>query len=125
MARNGAKRGDEALIAALAAGHSVTDAAKVATLARRTACRRLADPAFRLRVAEARSELLGQAIGKLAASSTEAAATLASLLDEGQAPGVRLAAARAILTTVVDLRVHEELAERVAELESRLSGGER
>ena len=49
--------GDELLLSALAAGSSVEDAARTAGLSVRTAYRRLADPTFARRLAQARDDL--------------------------------------------------------------------
>src|SRR5262249_42718410 len=56
-AENGRRRGDNALLLALASGQTVRDAARLAGIGERTATRRLADPAYRRRVAELRAEI--------------------------------------------------------------------
>jgi hypothetical protein len=81
VAGNGSRKGDIALITALAAGHSIKDAAKIAGIGERTAHRRLDEPVFKERVNDMRAEFLSEAVGRLSDATTEAAKTLRSLLD--------------------------------------------
>jgi HEAT repeat protein len=123
MAENGrAKRGDEALLLALAGGATVRDAARSAGIGERTATRRLADPGFRRRVAENRADMVARALGKLADGATEAVDTLRKLLG-AEADTVKLGAARSILELGTKLREAVELEERLAELERRIGEG--
>jgi len=109
-----------ALIAALAAGLTVREAAGRAHIGERTARRRLEDPAFRRRVADARAALLERAIGRMAASTTAAADTLQALLD-AESESVRHAAAKTLLELasrgieLLDLAGRVEQLERAAE----------
>jgi hypothetical protein len=121
VAHRGRENADAPLIAALAGGATVQDAAEVAGVAPRTVHRRLEDPAFRQSVANARTELIARAVGSLAESASEAASTLRALLGAETPPAVRLGAARSVLDLVVKLREHDELAERIAALEGRLA----
>src|SRR5204863_65773 len=73
VAGSGRGNADAALVAALAAGSTIRDAAKTAGVAERTVYRRLEDPGFRQRVNNARAELIAHAVGKLAEASTAAA----------------------------------------------------
>jgi hypothetical protein len=75
------KRGEAALILAVASGQTVREAARHVGLAERTAYRRAAEPEFRLAVSRARADLLTRAVGQLADTATAAVATLRSLLD--------------------------------------------
>jgi hypothetical protein len=110
----------DALALALASGQTVTEAAVSADLSRRTATRRVADPAFRRRVAELRAGMVARALGKMADGMTAAADTLRALLDaEGES--VRLGAARSILELGNKLRESVELEQRLADLEQRLA----
>jgi hypothetical protein len=110
----------DALALALAAGKTITEAAVAADLSRRTATRRVIDPAFRRRVAELRAEMVARALGKMADGMAAAAETLRALLDaEGES--VRLGAARSILELGNKLREAVELEERLATLEQRLA----
>src|SRR5687767_9306925 len=84
------KNADSVLIAALASGATVRDASALARVGERTAYRRLDDPDFKRRIADARAEMLARAVGTLADASTRAASTLNDLLDaehEGVALG--------------------------------------
>ena len=55
MAENGRRKGDDALLLALASGQTV----RAAGIGERTATRRVADPDFRRRVGELRAEMVG------------------------------------------------------------------
>jgi hypothetical protein len=119
MARNGRRKGDAALLLALAAGRTVRDAALAAGVGERTATRRVADPAFRRRVAELRAEMVGRALGRMADGMTEAADTLRLLLA-ARGESVRLGAARALLELGAKLRESVELEQRILALEDNL-----
>ena len=118
MSEIGRRKGDSGLVAALAGGATVRDAARSAGVSERTAHRRLEDAAFARRVAEARAELIAQAVGTLADASTVAASTLRGLL-KAESESVRLGAARSILELAVKLRESEELERRIAALEEQ------
>ena len=63
--------------------------------------------------------MLSQAVGMLAAASSEAVLCLRHLLTGG-GESVRLGAARAILEAAVKFRESEELEARIAELENQI-----
>ena len=109
-------RGDELLLGALAAGSPVEQAARAAGLSTRTAYRRLADPAFRARLARARDTLIETALGELVDSASEAVATLRALL-QAEDERVRLGAAKATLEQLLRLRETLTLGQRLATLE--------
>jgi HEAT repeat protein len=113
------KNADSSLVTALACGGTVEATAKSAGVSEATVYRRLREPAFRQRVAEARAEMVSRAVARLSATSTLAADTLRKLLD-AKAETVRLGAARAILELGGKLREQEDLTERIAALEARL-----
>jgi len=121
MAENGRRKGDAALLLALAAGQTVRDAAAAAGIGERTATRRLADTAFRRRVAELRGEMVGRALGRMADGMSEAADVLRQLLA-AESESVRLGACRALLELGVKLRESVELEARVAALEAGQTG---
>jgi hypothetical protein len=121
MAENGRGNRDAALLAALAAGSTVRQAAQQAGVSERTAHRRLADDTFRRRVTELRGEMVARALGKMADGMAEAADTLRQLL-RAESETVRRGACRAALELTVKLRETVELEERLAAVESRLSG---
>src|SRR5690242_13012577 len=104
------------LLAALAAGTPVDEAAVAAGVSRRTAYRRLADPVFAQRLARARDELISNALGELVDCASHAVATLRGLLDAGD-ERVRLAAAKATLEQLLRLRETLALSQRLATLE--------
>ena len=118
MAGSGRKNGDPTLIAALAGGATVQEAARTAGVSERTVYRRMEADTFRRQLVEARADLIGRAVGVLARVSTAAAATLAGLL-KAESESVRLGAARSILELAVKLRESEELEQRIAALEEQ------
>lgn len=124
MAGNGRVRGEPALIAALAAGRSMPQAAREAGCSERTVARRLADPGFRAKVNEARGQALASALGRLASSGVAAAEALTGLLADENA-GVRLRAAVATLELAAKMRESVELEERLARLEQILGDAPR
>jgi hypothetical protein len=107
---------DELLVGALAAGRSVEDAARAAGVSTRTAYRRLADPGFARRLAQARDELISAALGELVESASEAVATLRALL-RARDERIRLAAAKSTLEQLLRLRETLALSQRLAVLE--------
>jgi HEAT repeat protein len=118
MAEFGQQKGDGPLLVALAQGRSTREAARRAKVSERTATRRMADPEFRIAVAEARAAMVERALGKLADGSTEAVDTLRRLL-KAKAEGVRLSAARAFLEVGNKLRENVELEQRIRALEEK------
>jgi hypothetical protein len=121
MAENGRRKGDAALLLALAAGQTVRDAARAAGIGERTATRRLADSDYRRRVTELRTAMVARALGQMADGMADAAATLRGLLS-AKADTVKLGAARALLEFGVRLRESVELDERLRALEGQLAG---
>jgi hypothetical protein len=117
------KNADEVLIAALAGGKPVAQAAKLAGVSERTVYRRLADSLWRRRVAAARTEMLARAVGVLAEGTAAAAATLRLLL-RSDSPSVQLAAARAILDQTTRGIELLDLADRVTMLEEQAAAAE-
>jgi len=113
------KNTDEALLLALACGASVENAARTAGMSARTAQRRLAEPAFRKRLQDLRTDMAQRTGGMLTAAGMEAVKTLISLQDGSIAAPVRLGAARTVLEFGIKLRENNELAERIAALEAQ------
>jgi hypothetical protein len=116
VAGSGRHSADELLIAALAGGATISAAARLARVGESTVKRRLKDADFRIQVNEVRGEILARTVGSLAGATTRAVDTLCALLD-AEAEPVRLGAARAILSEVVRLREHVDLAEQMRRLE--------
>lgn len=121
MAGGDRRNANPVLLAALAGGATVQDAATLAGVSERTAHRRLEDPAFQREVLAARAALVTGAVCKLAAASTEAADTLRALLG-AESETVRLGAARSILELGTKLRESEEYEARIRALEERWAG---
>ena len=119
MAEIGRRKGDGALLAALAVGHTVRDSARQAGIGERTATRRLADPEFRQLVAALRADMIGRALGRLSDTAREAVDKLRDLLSAGS-DSVKLGAARSILELGTKLRESVELEQRLSELEQRI-----
>jgi hypothetical protein len=117
--QNAHNRRDELLLAALASGTPVEQAAKTAGVSKRTAYRRLADPRFASRLAQARDELISSALGELVEGASKAVKTLRSLLD-AEDERVRLAAAKGHLEQLLRLRETLALNQRLAALERAL-----
>jgi hypothetical protein len=119
MAKRGKIDCDEQLLLALAAGASVALAGRQANVSERTVRRRLADPDFRRRISEMRSELVQGAIGRLSMLGRKAADALAILLDDANTQ-VRLGAARAVLQYMLAGHEHELLAAQVIALQQQI-----
>jgi hypothetical protein len=112
------RNADTVIIAALAGGATVRDAAVAAKVSEPTVYRRLQDAEFRHLVSEARGAMLARAVGQLADASTKAVTTLKDLLD-AENESVALGAARSILDMGSKLRETTELEQRISELEAR------
>ena len=93
MPRGSRRTADEAFLIAFVGGATIENAAHTAGISRRTAHRRLKDPAFQERVRAVRDDLVQRTAGTLAAASAEAVKTLLSLQQESVPASVRLAAA--------------------------------
>ena len=120
MARGRRRKADAALVLALACGASPENAAQKAGVSERTAYRRLADPAFRAQVGEARADMVRRAAGMSTAASLASMKTLTALQESATSEAVRLGAARAVIELSCKLRESAELLERVVAVEGRL-----
>jgi hypothetical protein len=121
MADFGRRKRDAALLLALASGQTIRDAARLAGVGERTATRRMADPAYRHRVADLRAGMVERALGKMADGMADAADTLRRLLG-ADGESVQLGAARSLLELGVKLRESVELEARLATLEEQEIG---
>lgn len=110
---------DDRLALALAEGMTRSEAALYAGMGERTVYTKLQDPAFKALVVRVRDRLINEAVGKLAAGATAAAAELRDLLRSDD-EGIRLQAGKALLDRLVKLHGHYDLAERIETLESRM-----
>jgi HEAT repeat protein len=113
------KKGEDRLLVALAAGQTITAAARLAGVSIATAKRRLHDPEFRRRVSEMRGELIEQAAGRLAETAAEAVSKLRELLG-AESETVRLGAARSLLELAFKCRELQDFDQRLTKLEERL-----
>ena len=120
MSRNGRRNADESLLMALACGATVDNAARQAGISKRTAYRRLADPAFGRRLQQMRGDMVSRTAGTLTAAAGEAVRTLLELMKNPTSSAVRLGAARAVLEIGMKLREMADLEARLAALEQRI-----
>jgi hypothetical protein len=108
------------LVATLVCGATQDAAAVKAGVSSATVQRRLQNPDFKRRLAQARSEMVQRLAGNLTAASSEAVRALLDLIKSGS-PTVRLGAARTILEIGARLRESADLEQRVLDLELRLN----
>lgn len=109
----------EALALAVASGTSVRAWCKKSGVPRRTAYRWTATAEFKQLVAQLRNEAVGEASNMLVTIASRAVKTLESLLSEPNPATVRLGAARAILSSLIEVNTFSDLDIRLAELEKR------
>ncbi len=93
-------QGDDQLFQALVSGCHIENAASVAGISVRTAYRRLADPAFKQQLQEARQCLRESILAKLSDAGHDAVGTLWELMQTAENEGVRLRAAKAVLESL-------------------------
>ncbi len=112
---------DDRLVLELAAGRSIPDAARTVGCSEKTVDRRLASPAFRVRVEEARRELFDRAAARLASVATAAVDALAGLMQGADTDAARVSAARAILTLALPWRGAVEVEAQLAQLREQVA----
>ena len=120
MAAGRNRKGEAALVVAFACGASPESAAQKAGLSLRTVYRRLADPAFRAQVDDARADTVRRATDMFTAAGLPSIKTLMTLQESATSESVRLGAARTIIELGCKLRESVELTERLAAVEVRL-----
>jgi hypothetical protein len=113
-------RKTEQLIAALLAHATVEQAAAAVGIAKWTAWKWMRDPDFQRAYQGARTETLRQATAQLRAAATKAVKALADICEGGQMEAARVSAARAILESAFRAHELEDLAARIAALESSM-----
>lgn len=118
------RRGENAVILALAQGCSTDEAGRAGGVTGRTVRRWLQDPSFAARVNEVRVQILDRAVGGLVDASTEAVRVLRELMAGSKSDNVRMRAALGILDAVVTMRESLELERRIAALEDAMREGE-
>jgi hypothetical protein len=109
----------ELLAMHVASGSTIRAAAESCGCSERHAYRISADPAFRQRVSDLRSEMTNAALGELSAAASQAVATLRELLSGENEPSVRMNAAKAILNALGPLSELSEVLQRLELLESQ------
>jgi hypothetical protein len=113
---------DDALITALVAGKTVTEAAAFAGCSSRTAYRRMLDSLFAARLTEARAQRLQPHVIRLDATTGDAIEQLRALaFDPAVHPSTRVRACAYLIELALKLREHLYLAPRVAALEAALA----
>lgn len=120
MAAGRKRKGEAALVVALACGASPESAAQKAGVSLRTVFRRLADPAFRVQVNEVRAEMVRRQAGMFTAAGMASIKTFTTLQDSAASESVRLGAARGVIELGCKLRENAALMDRIAALEGRL-----
>jgi hypothetical protein len=110
----------ERLALLLASGWSIKAAATEAGTGERTAHTWLSNSAFRAYVSELRGRIVFEATGQLTGLMTSAVRKLESVMNDPAAPAyVQLQAASKIMDSLIRMREHIELLERIEELERR------
>jgi hypothetical protein len=114
---------DETLIAALAFGATVENAARTAGISVRTAHRRMRDAKFKRQLQAFKADIVQRTTGMLSSASLEAGKTLIRLQDASVSPQVQLGAARATLEFGIKFRENLEVEQRLAALEQVIKQG--
>jgi hypothetical protein len=107
----------EALAVAVSGGSTIRSASESAGCSYSHAYHISSTTDFRQRVSEIRSEVAAATVGLLTDGARQAAATVVSLLDQANDPGVRLNAAKAIFAAVGPATDMGELRQRLDALE--------
>lgn len=94
--------GDDRLLAALASGCHVENAAMAAGVSERTAYRRLADSEFRNRLDSARESIRESILAKLADAGHDAIGTLWDLMQSSEDESIRMKAAKTLLDSLMN-----------------------
>jgi hypothetical protein len=121
VAGDGKKKVDQALALALAAGRSPADAAKAVQVSERTVYRRLQDVTFVRHVAQFRTRMVGQTVGRLSKAGTLAVRVLCTLARKATSEAVRLSAARSLLEFMFHADERYTLAQRFEELRLKMA----
>ncbi len=112
----------DSVLAAIAVGSSVNDAAKFAGVSRRTASRIINDPRSQARLAELREATMDHAARRMLGLVDLAADTLNAVMrDTDSGAGARVAACRTVLTSAVTLTNAVEIERRLVEVEAALA----
>lgn len=112
----------ELLAAGVAAGQTVREKASEIGCSEAHGYQISRTDEFKARVAELRTEMVRDTVGKLSIGSATAADTLVELLGVTNSPKDRLNAAKAILASVIQMTEVAELRERIDRLEQAQRG---
>jgi hypothetical protein len=109
----------DGLVIALATGCKVADWCKANNVPTRTAYHWANKPRVKARVQAVRDRLLDRAIGRLTRHAVSAVETLARVIKPASTATTpeKISAAKAILASLIDVRSHVELSERLTALE--------
>jgi hypothetical protein len=110
------------LLACIASGLSTAEAIRRSGIPKRTAYRRIAEPAFQEKLNRIRCRMINQCVAIVARSSSTAARTLRSLLSPNVPNNIRLAASRILVEQTIGLKSFVELEQRICEIERKLGG---
>lgn len=123
MSRNSRNQSDhqEALAIHIAAGGKVSGFANDRAIPLRTVQRWATEPRLIERVNELRHIATDEAVGLLSQSSRAAVLTLRQLTLAGDSHGVRLSAARTILSLLIELRTYHENEARLRAIEAKFA----
>jgi hypothetical protein len=119
MPQKGKSSADVKLLAALACGATVENAARQAGVGVSTAYRRLRNDGFKAELAAAKADMVQRSASMLTAAALESVKTLVTLQAPTSPPAVRLGAAKAVLEIGVRLRESADLEARLAALERK------
>jgi hypothetical protein len=110
----------EQLAVSVAAGTSIAMWCRKNSVPLRTAYGWASSREFKAQVADHRRQLTDRAIGKLAANVAEAVSQIRRLMREGQSETTRLGAAKAIISELIAIQTHAQLADRIEAMEKRI-----
>jgi hypothetical protein len=121
MAGGDRSTADAALLAGLIAGKTIAASAEAASMSERTGRRRLADPAFRAELDQARREIVVAGIASLAGLLELAVSTQRALLEQDAVPAnVKRQVAHDVERAIAELGQGRDVEERLEQIEQRL-----
>lgn len=125
MAEKGVSPRQAIFVAALLEGKAVATAAREAKISDRQASRYMASPVVRAELRRRQNETLAQVTRKLIANMGDAVGALAGIAKSASAPeSARVSAAGKLLDSGLRFTETADLAQRVADLENLLTGGQ-
>jgi hypothetical protein len=113
------QRKNERVISALLESKSITEAARLVKLSRKTVERMLADPDFQRQLREARARAFGMAMSRLCHYANKAVGVLVDALDGVEIGKTRFLAACRVLEFANQVRT-DDVQARVDEIEQQL-----